>query len=256
MRESTPRHWDEYWRKQAELDDAYSNEQRLIDALLATGPVDGRRVLEVGAGSGRDAVRLAGLGADVTVLDYVASSLEVVERNAARAGVRVGLVRADALRAPFADGTFDVVLHQGLLEHFRDPRPLLAENRRVLRDGGLAVVDVPQRWHAYTVVKKALIAADRWFAGWETEYSPAQLAALMAGAGFEVTATFGDWMVPSLLYRAARRVLADTGVARLPQQPMLVPAVHRARGRLRDAVRERPAAAWTFATVGVVGRKA
>jgi SAM-dependent methyltransferase len=256
MRESTPRHWDAYWRRQTDLDDAYSNEQRLLDALLAAGPVDGRRVLEVGAGSGRDAVRLAALGADVTVLDYVAASLDVVARNAARAGVRVALVHADALRAPFGDGTFDVVLHQGLLEHFRDPRPLLAENRRVLRAGGLAVIDVPQRWHAYTLVKKALIAADRWFAGWETEYSPGQLAALMRAAGFEVTATFGDWMVPSFAYRAARRALADAGIARLPQHPVLAPAVHRARGRVREAIRRRPAAAYTFATVGVVGRKA
>ena len=32
---------------------------------------------------------------------------------------------------PFRDGAFEVVFHQGLLEHFRDPRPLLRENARI-----------------------------------------------------------------------------------------------------------------------------
>ena len=42
----------------------------------------------------------------------------------------------DAFALPFADGTFDVVFHQGLLEHFRNPDDLIAENARVLKPGG------------------------------------------------------------------------------------------------------------------------
>ena len=103
-----------------------------------------------------------------------------MRRQARGPGATVHLVRANALALPFRDGTFDVVFHQGLLEHFRDPRPLLAENARVVRRGGRVVVDVPQTFHPYTVMKKALIAANKWFAGWETQFTPRALERLRA----------------------------------------------------------------------------
>ena len=77
MRQSTPKHWDDYWKKQDDLDDAYSNEDRLIDGLLQLMDPKGKKILEVGGGSGRDSIRLAQMGADVTVIDYVESSLGV-----------------------------------------------------------------------------------------------------------------------------------------------------------------------------------
>src|SRR5687768_6527394 len=113
MRASTPRHWDDYWKKQDDLDDAYSNEDRLIDALLAQTDPKGLKVLEVGGGSGRDSIRLAKMGAEVTVIDYVRSSLDVVARNAAKHDARIELIHGDALAMPFPEGTFDVVFHQG-----------------------------------------------------------------------------------------------------------------------------------------------
>jgi len=62
-------------------------------------------------------------------------------------------VCADACRMPFREGAFDLVFHQGLMEHFRDPAPLLRENARVLKRGGHLLVDVPQRFHVYTLAK-------------------------------------------------------------------------------------------------------
>ena len=64
------------------------------------------------------------------MLDYSPASLALVRRQAREQGLPVHLVRADALAMPFRDGAFDVVFHQGLLEHFRDPLPLLRENAR------------------------------------------------------------------------------------------------------------------------------
>ena len=92
-------------------------------------------------------------GATAVVLDYSPASLEVVRSLARRHGVAVHLVQADALAMPCREGTFQVVFHQGLLEHFRDRRPLLVENARVVKPGGRVVVDVPQNWHLYTVMK-------------------------------------------------------------------------------------------------------
>ena len=165
MRTSTEAHWSRFWRERSEIEDVYPTDGRVVEQILAEGPVSGRLVLEVGAGSGRDSISLAEAGATAVLLDYSAPSLEVARGVAARAGRRVHLVRADALAMPFRDGSFHVVFHQGLLEHFRDPRPLLRENVRVLGERGILLVDVPQRFHLYTVLKHLLIAVGRWFAG-------------------------------------------------------------------------------------------
>jgi SAM-dependent methyltransferase len=253
-RASTKAHWDAYWKENTDPHVTYDNDDRVINAILALGDVRGKRILEVGAGSGRDSIELARRGALVTVIDYVPSSLDVVARNAAAAGVGISMVCADGTRMPFDEGTFDVVFHQGLLEHFRDPIPLVADNRRVLKPGGHVVIDVPQRWHVYTVGKKIMIALDRWFAGWETEFSIRELSRLVEAQGFRVVARFGDWMIPGFFYRAARYGLRAVGVE-IPRNPGRLGPVGRMNDAWRDWFRRRPLAYWTFAMIGVVGKK-
>ena len=238
MRKSTEAHWTRFWRQRAAIDDVYPTEGRVVEPILAETSVRGKRVLEVGAGSGRDSVTLAEAGATAILLDYSMASLEVARGVARRTGQAVHLVRADALRMPFRDASIDVVFHQGLLEHFRDPLPLLRENVRVLAAGGVLLVDVPQRFHLYTVLKHFLIALGRWFAGWETEFTIGELERLMRTAGVTVTRRYGSWMVPGLLYRSIRVVLLRSRVARLPLYPPPLPIFSRlasgARARFRN----------------------
>ena len=235
-RVSTLEHWESYWRGHADLDATYSTGGRLVREILADGPVEGRRVLEVGAGSGRDALGLVRLGAIGLVLDYSPASLELVRRQAAEQGLTIHLVRADALAMPFRDGALDVVFHQGLLEHFRDPMPLLRENARITRRGGRVVVDVPQTLHLYTLMKQVLIAFNAWFAGWETQFSPGRLERLIGEAGLTVRRTYGEFMVPGLGYRVLREILKRTLGVRLPLEPRGPRAWHAAWERLRAAL--------------------
>jgi SAM-dependent methyltransferase len=255
VRKSTEAHWTRFWRERAAIDDVYPTEGRVVEQILNAGEISGRRVLEVGAGSGRDSVALAEAGATAILLDYSEASLEVARDVAARAGRRVHLVRADALRMPFRDGTFQVVFHQGLLEHFRDPLPLLRENVRVLAAGGILLVDVPQRFHMYTVLKHFLIALGKWFAGWETEFTIDELERLMRRAGVTVIGRYGSWMVPGLLYRSLRLVLLRSRVARLPLYPPPLPVVSRLAARARERFRRSRASFYTYFVIGALGRK-
>ena len=211
-RASTLGHWESYWRGQRDVAQSYSTGGRLAREIRHELPVAGKRVLEVGAGSGRDTLELISAGAVGFVLDYAPSSLMLVRRQAEAQRLGVHLVRADALAMPFRDDSFDVVFHQGLLEHFRDPRPLLAESARVASPGGRVVVDVPQAFHLYTVMKQTLIALDLWFAGWETQYTPGGLERRVSEAGLTVRRTYGEWMVPGLGYRVLREGLKRLGV--------------------------------------------
>src|SRR5688500_1917303 len=203
-RETTPEHWQRFWTDGRPLHEVYSNQGRLVAQALTEGSLEGRRVLEVGAGTGRDTMELVRRGAIGYVLDYTEGSLHLMKEHARRVSMPVTLVCADARALPFREGSFGLVFHQGLLEHFREPQALLVENARVLEGGGTLIVDVPQRYHIYTVLKKILIALDKWFAGWETEFSPAELERLVREQGLEVRRTYGDWMVPGLFYRAVR----------------------------------------------------
>jgi SAM-dependent methyltransferase len=218
-RVSTLGHWESYWRGHANLAQTYSTGGRLAREIQRDGPVAGRRVLEVGAGSGRDTLELARAGAIAVVLDYSPASLELVRGQARDQGLAVALVRADALAMPFRDGAFDVVFHQGLLEHFRDPRPLLAEGARITARGGRVVVDVPQTLHPYTAMKQVLIGLNAWFAGWETQFTPGRLERLVRESGLEVRRSYGEWMVPGLAYRVTRELLKRGLRVTLPLEP-------------------------------------
>ncbi|MBI2403109.1 MAG: methyltransferase domain-containing protein [Gemmatimonadetes bacterium] len=258
MTEPRPDHpprdvWDRYWGGKAHVADVYPAVSDLL-AEIARGLPDvrGRRILEVGAGTGREGHELARRGANVWALDFSPEAL----RLSRQISDHVRLVRGDALATPFPDASFDLVYHQGLLEHFRDPWPLLRENHRVLKPGGLVLVDVPQKYHVYTLMKHALIALNQWFAGWETQFSPGEIRALVERAGFRCERVYGYGMRPGLLYRVAREALQRWGV-RLPRYPRLGPLDgwyrrwHAALRRLeRSAV-----GPYITLTVGVVARR-
>lgn len=250
------RRWQRYWSEREEIDEVYSNEDRISRELLPLVKGRNSRVLEVGAGSGRDSMALAKEGATVLVLDYVPSSLETAGRVAGSAGCQVLLVCGDANMMPFRSGSMDIVFHQGLMEHFRDPNPLLEENRRVLKDGGHLLVDVPQKYHIYTVVKHVLIVMGKWFAGWETEYTIGGLEGLVRSKGFRIVHSYGDWMVPGFFYRSLRYMLGRSGLAVLPKYPKEIGPFRRIGEAARSWIKKRRFAFYTYHVIGTLARKA
>ncbi len=93
------------------------------------------RLLELGCGVGAELDLLAqlGPGLDLTGIDLSPSHLGAAQRHL---GDGVALVRGDAGRLPFGDGTFDRVLTVWLLEHVRHPEAVLREALRVLKPAG------------------------------------------------------------------------------------------------------------------------
>jgi 2-polyprenyl-3-methyl-5-hydroxy-6-metoxy-1,4-benzoquinol methylase len=86
------------------------------------GSVQGKRVLDVGCGDGKNSVLLALLGARVTSLDISPRSIAVAEKRAALNGVaeRVSFICAHIERAEFAPRSFDVIWCDAFLHHVRD----------------------------------------------------------------------------------------------------------------------------------------
>lgn len=245
--------WDRYWAARAAVQEVYPAVSDLLAEIRRVFPqVDGLRILEVGAGTGREAHTLAMQGASVWVLDFSPEALRL-SRQLSR-GPK--FARADALRLPFPDESFDLVYHQGLLEHYSDPMPLLRENRRVLKPVGVVLVDVPQKFHAYTLIKKFLIALNRWFAGWETQFSPREIERIVERAGFQPIYRYGYGMRPGLTYRMLREGVLKLGI-RLPMYPRFgfLRPVEEAWHRIRRRLEQTRLGPYITLTVGVVARR-
>jgi SAM-dependent methyltransferase len=245
--------WERFWSAKRDLATVYPSSPRVLEAILEWIPAGAPRVLEIGAGSGRDAAALAASGARAIALDRAPASLALIARAHPSLRGR-SIVGGDAIHLPFGDGAFDAVFHQGVLEHFGNPHAFLVENFRVLRPGGLLVVDVPQRWHPWTALKHVALRFDRWFAGWETEFSVDELETLVQGAGFACLDRYADTMVPSLAYRLVREAAGKAGV-RLPLRPPAPSAWREARERGRRRWLASAIAPRVAHTIGVVARR-
>lgn len=105
-------------------------------------PLEGRRVLEIFAGTATLSIEAASLGAKAAAVDVTAGMLRVAAEKARMAGVSVEFARADAASLPFMDGAFDsVVVSLGLHETEGGLIPLIIrEAARVLREGGRFVI--------------------------------------------------------------------------------------------------------------------
>lgn len=113
-------------------------QRKLAQLSAMLGPTEGRRCLDLGSDNGVVSLLLRRRGgnwasADLTE-EAVASIRELVHED-------VHLVPGG--RLPFPEAAFDRVVVVDMLEHVPDDRAFVAELGRVLRPGGLLVVNTP-----------------------------------------------------------------------------------------------------------------
>jgi S-adenosylmethionine-dependent methyltransferase len=117
-----------------------------LDEVLAVRAAHvGRTALEVvdvGAGTGGFAVRLARLGHHVTVVDPSPDALAAARWRAAELGVTLTAVQGEAgdLAGLVGEGTADLVVCHNVLEYVDSPAAAMAAIARVLQPGGTVSV--------------------------------------------------------------------------------------------------------------------
>ena len=159
------------------------------------GLAPGDLVLDAGSGFGRHAFEVARRGGRIVDLDYAdsegratrATFAAMLEAGEITAGSYVGVLRGDATRLPFADGTFDRVITSEVLEHIQDDVAAISELVRVLRPGGTFAGTVPSWWPEKINWKLSdEYHAPKSVGGHVRIYSQTELEAKLRAAGLEI----------------------------------------------------------------------
>ncbi len=163
------------WRTQEELVERH------------VGAFEGLRVIEVGGGRAENGLLYAKRGAHVTVLDRSPVALRQAQSRFAKHDLPLETIEADVFALPNnLLGNFDVSMSFGLCEHFLGERRhgVVAAHLELLRPGGLALINVPNRLSPiYRLWMATAKLRGRWVLGTEVPFSGREMLRLARACG-------------------------------------------------------------------------
>lgn len=119
---------------------------RSLRRISGLKSVEGKSVLDIGAGNGGLCIACALSGAAATAgIEIEPSRIALARKWADCRGVDVDFRKAVAERLPFDDETFDVVFLSSVIEHVDNQDLTIREMSRVLKRGGAFFLDGPNR---------------------------------------------------------------------------------------------------------------
>jgi len=120
-------------------------------ALQRLVPTSGERLLDVGAGAGRNAPRYGNFH-QIVLLDYARTQLEIAQERLGNSD-RYLYVVADAYHLPFAHEVFDAAIMVRTLHHMVDPLAVLQQVRGVASLGANFVLEFANKRHLKSILR-------------------------------------------------------------------------------------------------------
>lgn len=164
-------------------------------ALRRLLPPGGRRMLELGAGAGRNTPRYHGFE-QVVLLDYSRTQLEQARQRLGDL-LRYRYVAADIYHLPFVNGLFDAATMIRTLHHMAEPRQALDEVRRTLQNSAVFILEFANKQNLKAILRYAL-RRQSWnpfsaepieFAPLNFDFHPATVRTWLQLSGFAVERT-------------------------------------------------------------------
>ncbi len=171
---------------------AYEDAVEAIALRRLLPPQGGRRMLELGAGAGRNTLRYQNYQ-QVVLLDYSRTQLEQARQRLGEA-YRFTFVAADIYHLPFAGGLFDGATMIRTLHHMADARRALDQVRQALQPGAVFILEFANKKNIKSILRYAL-RRQSWspfspepieFAPLNFDFHPATVRAWLNLAGFAI----------------------------------------------------------------------
>jgi ubiquinone/menaquinone biosynthesis C-methylase UbiE len=124
------------WQTEAISWGIYDIEESVVGMLGDQASYRGKRVIELGCGTGYVSAWLMRLGAEPVGLDITPDQLRHAASLQREFGLHYPLVEASAEQLPFADESFDVAITEYGASIWCDPERWIPEAARVLKPGG------------------------------------------------------------------------------------------------------------------------
>lgn len=231
---NTPELWDKNWStKPAEEDDRIrlareelSIRFRRIEQVVRNhfGGFKGLRVIEIGAGTGTNALLFASRGATVTILDFSPKALDRSRLQFARHNLPASFVQADALNLPQElRDKFDIAMSFGLSEHFSGTNRFSINKAHfeLIRTGGLVFISVPNSLNLpYRIFKRVAELRGTWEVGEEYPYTRGELKKICSRLGVKDLFFIGDSLISSFNFVNPGKVLKKVLRKKKPRRPL------------------------------------
>lgn len=188
-----------WWDPESEFRPLHQiNPLRLGWIEQCAGPLDGRRIVDVGCGGGILSEAMARKGAQVLGVDLAERSLKVAQLHAMEAGidnVQYREVAAEVL-ADEQPGQFDIVTCMEMVEHVPDPSSIIAACAKLVKPGGwvfLSTLNRNPKSFLFAIVGAEYLL--RMLPAGTHEYAkfirPSELATWCRSAGLDLLQTSG-----------------------------------------------------------------
>jgi len=153
------------------LQPSMPNPRECTDRLLtALGQIDGRRICDIGCGTGLLTWELAKKGARVSAIDISTEAVKLTRERNKEFGGRVDVQQMDASNLFYNDESFDLVTGIWVLHHL-DIAKAAREVSRVLKPDGKAVFIEPLAHNPFSNIWRRLTPSFRTPDEWPLSYS-------------------------------------------------------------------------------------
>jgi ubiquinone/menaquinone biosynthesis C-methylase UbiE len=175
-------------------DRAYEDRVEAI-ALQRLLPMGGKRLLELGAGAGRNTSRYQGFD-QIVLLDYSRTQLEQAMARHGE-GDRFIYVAADVYRLPFRSNVFDGATMIRTLHHLVDPKRALKNIRETLAEGSIFILEFANKRNIKAILRW-LLGRQTWnpfdaeqveFAELNFNFHPRAIRSIVRSVGFNIHKT-------------------------------------------------------------------
>lgn len=187
-----------------------------IQQLKSFLPLHNPTILEVGCSSGFMLKRIAQTFPDATIIgaDVVVNSL----KKLAETLPNIPLIRFDMMQCPLPDNSVDGVVMLNVLEHIENDASAVQQAYRILKPGGVLVIEVPAGPHLYDAYDKVLMHYRR--------YKLSDLSGLVEKQGFHIKdrSHLGFFLYPGFWWVKQRnkKLLSESDVKQRQQVEKII----------------------------------